>query len=102
MHIHPFEDGNKRSGKIILATNLCKQGYPPIIITKVDLDEYYGYINNYDYDGFADFLRQRSKVENNTMCGFYKSLHNMPVYEEIEPKKLQRLLKPKAKINKTI
>ena len=95
MHIHPFEDGNKRSGKLILTTNLCKQGYPPIIITKEDTDEYYEFINNYDYEGFADFLRQRSQLENNTMCGFYKSKNGIPVYEEIDFKSIQKVLVPK-------
>lgn len=95
MHIHPFEDGNKRSGKLILTTNLCKQGYPPIIITKEDISEYYAFINGYDYEGFAEFLRQRSQLENNTMCGFYKSKNGIPVYEDIDFKSIQKILVPK-------
>jgi len=95
MHIHPFEDGNKRSGKLILTTNLCKQGYTPIIITKEDTSEYYEFINSYDYEGFAEFLRQRSQLENNTMCGFYKSKNGIPVYEDIDFKLIQKILVPK-------
>lgn len=97
MHIHPFEDGNKRSGKLILTTNLCKQGYPPVIITSEDVDEYYKFINNYDYDGFAEFLKQRSVLENNTMCGFYKSQNNIPAYTDVDFKKLQKVLIPNKK-----
>lgn len=94
MRIHPFEDGNKRSGKLILTTNLCKQGYPPIIITKEDTDEYYEFINNCDYDGFADFLRQRSRLEDNTMCGFYRAINGIPFYAPLKSTNIRKLLKP--------
>ncbi len=97
MHIHPFEDGNKRSGKLILTTNLCKQGYPPVIITPEDTEIYYNFINNYDYEGFAEFLRQRSKLENNTMCGFYKSQNHISVYDDVDFKSLQKILVPNKK-----
>ena len=76
MRIHPFEDGNKRSAKLITTINLLKEGIPPVIITKEDTDEYYEFINNCDYNGFAEFLKQRSNLEDNTMIGFYKIVEN--------------------------
>lgn len=92
MHIHPFEDGNKRSGKLVMASNFWKQGIAPAIITKTDTDLYYEFLNNYDYDGFADFLEQRSNIENNTMCGFYKTFKNIGFTEPVDDEKVRKLI----------
>lgn len=81
MRIHPFEDGNKRCAKIILASNLLKSFYAPIIITEEDTLEYYGYINNCDYNGFAEFLKQRSKLEMDTLVSLFKMKYNIPMDE---------------------
>ena len=84
MRIHPFEDGNKRCVKIILASNLLKSFCAPIIITEEDTKEYYKYINNCDYDGFAEFLRQRSKLEMDTLVSLFKMKYNIPMDETPE------------------
>ncbi len=96
MHIHPFEDGNKRSGKLILTTNLCKQGYPPVIITPEYIDEYYVFINNYDYEGFAGFLKQKSIIEDEIMYDFYEKNYKVPGCN-IDSKELQKVLIPRKK-----
>ena len=77
MLIHPFEDGNKRVAKLILNTNLLKQGCAPVIITKEDTEQYYEFINSKNYLGFAEFLRQRSNIELNNMVGLYKLEHHI-------------------------
>lgn len=64
MKIHPFEYGNKRVAKLVLATNLCKNGINPIIIGNGDTEQFYNYINEKDYDGFAEFLENKAKVNN--------------------------------------
>lgn len=92
MRIHPLEDGNKRSGKLIMNSNLWKAGIPPVIITKEDTDEYYKFLNNQDYDNFAEFLKQRSKLENNTLCGFYKSLNGLSITETINNDQIKKLV----------
>ncbi|WP_306214042.1 Fic family protein [Actinoplanes sp. RD1] len=38
--IHPFLDGNGRTGRLILNLVLCRLGYPPAIIYKRDRDRY--------------------------------------------------------------
>lgn len=81
MRIHPFEDGNKRSAKIILASNLLKSSCAPIIITDEDNEEYYSFINNLDYNGFAEFLRQRSKIEFDTLVSLFKMIYSVPMDE---------------------
>ena len=62
----PFEDGNKRTARIITNYNLVKQNRAPIIIEKEELDEYWNYINNYDVEGFTNFLKNKSQKEKGT------------------------------------
>jgi len=38
--IHPFLDGNGRTGRLVLNLILCRLGYPPAIIYKRDRDKY--------------------------------------------------------------
>ena len=92
MRIHPLEDGNKRSGKLILASNMWKACIPPAIITKEDTDDYYAFLNSQDYEGFAEFLRQRSNLETNTLCGFYKILRGLTLTEDINSEEIKKLV----------
>lgn len=39
-HIHPFMDGNGRTGRAIMNLELVRAGYPPIIIRRKDRDQY--------------------------------------------------------------
>lgn len=59
-HIHPFADGNGRTGRIIMSTNLIKQNVTPPLLTKVMLKEYKEYINDYNYEGLAQMILESS------------------------------------------
>lgn len=83
MRIHPFEDGNKRTAKIILNYNLIKQNYPPVIISESETQIYYEFINNEDVIGFANYLREKSMNELNTMMSYYKVSNNIPITESV-------------------
>lgn len=58
--IHPFTDGNGRTGRIILNHNLLKQGFAPVLITNVMAGDYKGFINNNDADELAKMLLNSS------------------------------------------
>ena len=70
----PYEDGNKRSARILTSYNLYSQNKAPVIIPGKDTDEYFGYIDNYDVDGMTKYLENRSKLELEYIKEYYKKL----------------------------
>ena len=42
--IHPFRDGNGRTGRLILNKILIQNGYPPLIVYKENKDKYFNAI----------------------------------------------------------
>ena len=74
VRIQPYEDGNKRSARILTSYNLCSCNKAPVIMPGKDTDEYFGYIDNKDYDGMAKYLEKRSKIELEYLMGFYTNL----------------------------
>lgn len=84
MRTHPFEDGNKRTSRILLNSNLIRNGCAPVIITEGDNEEYYNYINEMNTKGFADFLKNRSAIELQNMISLYKLEKRLGIGESIE------------------
>nr|WP_284346871.1 Fic family protein [Frankia sp. Cppng1_Ct_nod] len=38
--VHPFLDGNGRTGRLLLNLLLCRLGYPPLVLARRDRDRY--------------------------------------------------------------
>ena len=54
--IHPFADGNGRTGRIIMNKHLIDAGLAPVLITGVMTREYKRYIGDFDYEGLAQMM----------------------------------------------
>ncbi|OPY62221.1 MAG: Adenosine monophosphate-protein transferase SoFic [Pelotomaculum sp. PtaU1.Bin065] len=54
--IHPFIDGNGRTGRLIMNFDLMQNGYPPVDIKFADRKRYYDAFDDYYRDGNADSM----------------------------------------------
>lgn len=75
VRIQPFEDGNKRSARILTNFNLLKNNKAPIVIPASQTDEYFDYIDNYDVEGLAELFRQKSNEELDVMMNLYQKMN---------------------------
>ena len=59
--IHPFSDGNGRTGRILLNYILIKNNYPPLIIRKKFREEYLNSLGVADKSSFTSIKKQDYK-----------------------------------------
>lgn len=68
--IHPFEDGNGRTGRLLLNYELLKNNISPVVISKEDRVKYFEFLRNNDSIGLAEWLRNLSNEEKERMERF--------------------------------
>ena len=63
LRIHPFDDGNGRTSRLILNYNLLNQGHAPAIIPKEIRKEYFSARNREDVKWIKELFEKESKKE---------------------------------------
>lgn len=61
--IHPFEDGNGRTGRLLINYELLKNNLPPVVISKDDRVKYFEFLRNNDFTGLAEWIKDLSNRE---------------------------------------
>ena len=68
--IHPFEDGNGRTGRLLINYELLKNNLSPVVIAKEDRVKYFEFLRNTDSNGLAEWLKELSTREKERMEKF--------------------------------
>lgn len=63
IRIHPFEDGNGRTSRLILNFNLLIQGHAPVIIPEIIREEYFVAMDYNDIDWIKRMFMEESENE---------------------------------------
>ncbi len=62
-HLHPFQDGNGRTGRVLINHLLLQNNEVPIVIPEERRTEYFNLLQNYDIDGFVKMIKELQKDE---------------------------------------
>ena len=68
--VHPFEDGNGRTGRILVNRGLLQAGLAPVVVPFERRAEYLAMLADGDSDGLAEMLRSLSHSEEERIAAF--------------------------------
>lgn len=74
VRMQPFEDGNKRSARILTNFNLLKNNKAPIVIPDSQTEEYFKYIDEYDVESLTKLFKKNSEEELEVMMNLFERI----------------------------
>lgn len=99
LHIHPYGDGNGRTARILLMSNLLSNSLTPCVITKNIKSEYCRYIEESNYKALADLFYRMSQKELKVISEIYWQLDEAGYNPENRMNKEQEIEYNKIKNN---
>lgn len=79
--IHPFSDGNGRTGRMVMNYSLLQEGFPPLIIEKETKAQYIELLANQDVKGFLLFAKDILEKEQQRMQAFQNTKKEQIKYD---------------------
>ncbi len=77
--IHPFQDGNGRTGRLIMFYLMLQHNMYPFVITKDKRGRYIEVLANQDVDGFYDLVKPCIELEKQILIDFSHSTYDIPL-----------------------
>ena len=80
---HPFENGNGRTGRILINYELIQNNIVPIVIEKENKKEYLKFLEEADFVGFGEWIKTLSNEEKKRL-EYFELVKNQKQSEEEE------------------
>jgi Fic family protein len=74
VHIHPFDDGNGRTARLVMNLLLMRAGYPLVVILKNDRKKYYDALEQADKGNYKPFVRFVAQAAERSLSLYLKAV----------------------------